>query len=101
MKRKILLSTILAALAATGAKAQVVNFHADHNGSWEAATVPLTPGLTGGLNNDAGSYYYQSYLELFAGQAAYVDPGNNIWNGFGKTGGYNFNIPIFYSAPPG
>jgi len=99
MKRKILLSTILAALAATGAKAQVVNFHDDHNGNWEAATVPLPPSLTGGLNNDAGSYYYQSYMELFAGQGAFVDPGNNIWNGFGKTGGYNFDIPIFYSGP--
>jgi hypothetical protein len=98
MKRKILLSTILAALAATGARAQVVNFHDDKNGNWNAITVPLLPSLTGGMD---GPTYYQSYLELFAGQAAYEDPGNNIWNGFGKTGGFLGQVPIFYSAPPG
>src|SRR5580658_711846 len=75
MKRKLLLSSaVIPALLASGAAAQVVNFHDSNNG------FPLTSavGLTGG-----------SYCELFAGQGAYSDPGNDIWNGFGFENGYN------------
>jgi hypothetical protein len=54
--------------------AQVVNFHDSHN----------TPSLVGFVGVTGGD----SYSELFAGQGAYSDPGNNIWNGFGATGAY-------------
>jgi hypothetical protein len=75
MKRKLLLSsTVLPVLLASGAMAQVVNFHdADNNAS-----------LTGFIGECCGD----SYNELFAGQGAYSDPGNDIWNGFGATGAY-------------
>jgi hypothetical protein len=68
MKRKLLLSSAaISALMASGAMAQVVNFHDACNND------PLQSPLI------AGGYYN----ELFAGQGAYADPGNNIWNGFG------------------
>ena len=69
MKRKLILgSAVLPALLASGAAAQVVNFH-------DAANNQLSfPGV--------------GYNELFAGQGAYSDPGNDIWNGFGFEDGY-------------
>src|SRR5580658_6446257 len=75
MKRKLLLSsTVIPALLASGAAAQVVNFHDSDN----------NPSLTGFIGECCGD----SYNELFAGQGAYADPGNNIWNGFGATDAY-------------
>ncbi|HEY3863349.1 MAG TPA: LamG-like jellyroll fold domain-containing protein [Verrucomicrobiae bacterium] len=70
MKRKLLLSSavIPAVLMASGAMGQVVNFHDSSNGQL------AFPGV--------------GYDELFAGQGAYSDPGNNIWNGFGFEAGY-------------
>jgi hypothetical protein len=59
--------------------AQVVNFHADDNNQLSF------PGV--------------GYDELFAGQGAYSDPGNDIWNGFGFTAGYGSTY--FYSGGPG
>jgi len=84
MKRKILLSSaVLSALLATGAMAQVVNFHDDNNG------FPI--------DIDAAPYN-----ELFAGQGAYSDPGNDIWNGFGFNPGYAYGqVGYFYSGAPG
>ncbi len=79
MKRKFLLSSaLIPALFATGAMAQVVNFHDDANGD------PVSPGV--GVTN-----YYN---ELFAGQGAYSDPGNDIWNGFGVYNG-SYQSTIF------
>jgi hypothetical protein len=81
MKRKILLSSaVLSALLASGAMAQVVNFHDANNG------YPI----------DFGGLFYN---ELFAGQGAYADPGNDIWNGFGFYLGYQ--AQYFYSGDPG
>jgi hypothetical protein len=69
MKRRLLFnSAAISALMACGASAQVVNFH-------DAA-------------NNALSFPGVGYSELYAGQGAYPDPGNNIWNGFGGYGGY-------------
>jgi hypothetical protein len=72
MKKKLLFSAaIVPALVATGAMGQVVNFQ-DGNNGFLSVTF--------------------SYAELFAGQGAYSDPNNNIWNGFGayiyNDGGY-------------
>jgi hypothetical protein len=79
MKRKLLLSSTLAsALLASGAMAQVVNFHDDNSGS-----DPI------------------SYDELFAGQGAYADPGNNIWNGFIFAHDNIYQSTWFYSGDPG
>jgi len=66
----------MSALLACGASAQVVNFHAANNG-----TISF-PGI--------------GYSELYAGQGAYPDPGNDIWNGFGMYGGYQSTD--FYSG---
>jgi hypothetical protein len=81
MKRKLLLSSaVVSAMLASGAMAQVVNFHDANNGfPIDIDTVP--------------------YNELFAGQGAYADPGNDIWNGFGTDAGYGFTD--FYSGGPG
>ncbi len=81
MKRKLFLgSTVACALLASGAMAQVVNFHDDNNGfPLDVDTAP--------------------YNELFAGQGAYADPGNNIWNGFGQSSIYGSFF--FYSGAPG
>jgi hypothetical protein len=72
MKRKILLSAVISALVASGASAQVVNFHDADN--WQAL-VPETG-------------YFYIYNELFAGQGAFSDPGDNIWNGYGHYGAF-------------
>jgi hypothetical protein len=77
MKRKLLLSSaIIPSLLATGAMAQVVNFH--------------------DASNDQLSFPGVGYNELFAGQGAYSDPGNDIWNGFGFDAGYKSTY--FYSG---
>jgi hypothetical protein len=79
MKRKLLLSSaVLPALLATGATAQVVNFHDANSGD-----TPI------------------SYDELFAGQGAYSDPGNDIWNGFGAWHNNMYGSTYFYSSDPG
>ncbi len=75
MKRKLFLSSaVIPTLLASGAMGQVVNFHASNNNSSLA-------GFVGTMGGD-------SYNELFAGQGAYADAGNNIWNGFGATDAY-------------
>ncbi|HTA31745.1 MAG TPA: immunoglobulin domain-containing protein, partial [Candidatus Cybelea sp.] len=80
MKRKLLLSSaVIPALLATGAMAQVVNFHDSANGQLSF------PGVF--------------YNELFAGQGAYSDPGNDIWNGFGFEAGYQSTY--YYSGALG
>jgi hypothetical protein len=77
MKRNLIInSAVMSALLACGASAQVVNFHDANNGA-----ISL-PGV--------------GYSELFAGQGAYPDPGNDIWNGFGSYGGYQSTD--FYSG---
>jgi len=85
MKRKLFLSSfVIPALLAPGAMAQVVNFHdSDNNGS--------NKGFIGLCCGDF-------YNELFAGQGAYSDPGNDIWNGFGATGGYGHGE--YYGGDP-
>jgi hypothetical protein len=84
MKRKLLLgSAVVSALLASGAMGQVVNFHDANNG------LPI-------------DIYAVNYNELFAGQGAYADPGNDIWNGFGFYPGYaNGGGGYFYSGDPG
>jgi len=80
MKRKTLIaSVILPVLAAAGAMGQVVNFHDASNGQL------AFPGV--------------GYNQLFNGQGAYSDPGNDIWNGFGFSAGYQSTY--FYSGSPG
>ena len=69
----------MSALLASGALGQVVNFH-------DAA-------------NDQLSFPGVGYEELFAGQGAYSDPGNDIWNGFGQYAGYGSTY--FYSGSSG
>jgi hypothetical protein len=66
MKRStvIKLLSFVGALAAPSAKAQVYNFH-------DAAN----------FQGNVGAGFYHA---LYVGQGAYSDPGNNIWNGFGK-----------------
>jgi hypothetical protein len=77
MKRKFLLRTaVVPVLMASGAMGQVVNFHDASNGQL------AFPGTF--------------YNELFAGQGAYADPGNDIWNGFGDYPGYQSTY--FYSS---
>jgi autotransporter-associated beta strand protein len=86
MKRKLLLSSaVIPAMLASGAMGQVVNFHDAYN------NFPLTSyaGITGP----------SSYCELFAGQGAYADPGNDVWNGFGYS--YGYQSTYFYSDSPG
>ncbi|HEV7927900.1 MAG TPA: LamG-like jellyroll fold domain-containing protein, partial [Verrucomicrobiae bacterium] len=79
MKRKLLLSSfVIPALLASGAMGQVVNFHDAENGQL------AFPGV--------------GYEELFVGQGAYSDPGNDIWNGFGFYHGYASTY--FYSGGP-
>src|SRR5260370_37005948 len=59
MKRSTLLKLLLFVGAAAGtAKGQVINFHNASQG-----TIP-------------------GYNQLYYGQGAYVDTGNNVWNGF-------------------
>ena len=83
MKRKLLLgSAVIPALLASGAMAQVVNFHDSNNNA----------SLTGFIGECCGD----SYNELFAGQGAYLDPGNEIWNGFGATDA--FGSGAYYSG---
>ena len=80
MKRKLYLSSaLIPALLATGAMGQVVNFH--------------------DASNNQLSFPNVGYDELFAGQGAYSDPGNDIWNGFGQYAG--FGSTYFYSGAPG
>jgi hypothetical protein len=82
MKRKLFLgSTLLPALLATGAMGQVVSFHDDDT---DQLSFPQ---------------FNVGYNELFAGQGAYADPGNDIWNGFGYEAG--FGSTYFYSGAPG
>jgi hypothetical protein len=81
MIRKLIFSSAaLSALLSSGAMAQVVNFHDANN------EFPLHIG---------GS----QYEELFAGQGAYADSGNDIWNGFGQYAGPG--EIWFYSGAPG
>ena len=61
--------------------AQVVNFHDAANDQLEF--------------NNGGNFYY----ELYAGQGAYADPGNDIWNSFGFYSGYGSTY--FYSGGVG
>jgi hypothetical protein len=78
MKRKFLLSSaVVPALLASGAMGQVVNFHDCNNGQLSF------PGV--------------GYSELFAGQGAYADPGNNIWNGFGQFGSAYQSTAVYSS----
>lgn len=80
MKRKILLSSaLIPALLGSAAMGQVVNFHDSSNGDVSFPSV--------------------GYDELFVGQGAYSDPGNDIWNGFGQTQGYGSTF--YYSGAPG
>ncbi|HEV7927593.1 MAG TPA: immunoglobulin domain-containing protein, partial [Verrucomicrobiae bacterium] len=81
MKRKLFLSSaMVSVMLASGASAQVVNFHDDNNAfPLDVDTAP--------------------YNELFAGQGAYADPGNDIWNGFGQSSVYG--TFWFYSGGPG
>jgi hypothetical protein len=86
MKRKLLYcSALIPAMLACGASAQVVNFHGDYN--YALYETPVVP---------AGYIYH----ELFAGQGAYPDPGNNIWNGF-NSHTIGFQSTYWYSGPAG
>jgi hypothetical protein len=78
MKRSTVLKLLSFAgvMAATGAKAQVYNFHAAAN-------------LQGNVN---GGFYHA----LYVGQGAYSDPGHNIWNGFGQYGAPGPSTEWFY-----
>jgi hypothetical protein len=87
MKRKLLLSSgLLPMLLASGAMGQVVNFMEVNNGS------PITPAA----NFNIGDYYN----ELYAGQGAYSDPGNNIWNGFANAN-FTYGSTYVYSGAQG
>jgi len=85
MKRKFLLGSALLPILVSGAMAQVVSFHDANN------NAPISP--TVGIGND--------YDELFAGQGAYSDPGNNIWNGYGDWNNSMYGSTYIYSASPG
>ncbi len=88
MKRKLLLSSaVIPTLLASGAMGQVINFHDVNNGQ------PVTPAA----NFNIGDYYE----ELFAGQGAYSDPGNNIWNGYFDEGAACYGSTYVYSGSPG
>ena len=67
MKRStvIKLLTFIGTLAGTAAQGQVINFH----------------------NANQGYSHYGGYNVLMYGQGVAFDPGNNVWNGFGKYGG--------------
>jgi hypothetical protein len=82
MKRKLFLnSTLASALLATGAMGQVVNFQ-------DQGTQPLkAPYCT-----------CTTYAELFAGQGAYADPGNDIWNGYGVWNAHLYGSGYIYGA---
>src|SRR5690349_6747254 len=58
MKRIIKIGGLFVLFASTAAQAQVINFH------------------------DAAQGQIPGYNQLFFGQGAYSDPGNNVWNGF-------------------
>jgi hypothetical protein len=52
------------------------------------ATAPAASAQTVNFHNaNQGYAYYLGYNRLMYGQGAAVDPGNNVWNGFGKYGG--------------
>jgi hypothetical protein len=52
------------------------------------ATAPAAPAQTVNFHNANQGYgYYSGYNRLMYGQGAAVDPGNNVWNGFGQYGG--------------
>src|SRR5580658_10855741 len=88
MKRKLLLSSaMIPAVLATGAMGQVINFVDGNTGQ------PVTPAA----NFNIGDYYE----ELFAGQGAYSDPGNNIWNGYFDVGAACYSSTYVYSGGPG
>jgi hypothetical protein len=57
-----------------------------------AATTPCaSAGVISFHNANQGYAYYGGYNTLMYGQGAAVDPGNNVWNGFGKyVGGYGY-----------
>ncbi len=87
MKRKLLFcSALIPGLLASQLKGQVVNFCDVNNGS------PVTPAA----NFNIGDYYN----ELYAGQGAYVDPGNNVWNGFSHVG-FTYGSTYIYSGAQG
>ena len=87
MKRKLLYcSALIPGLLASQVKGQVVNFCDVNNGS------PVTPAA----NFNIGNYYN----ELYAGQGAYIDPGNNVWNGFVHAG-FTYGSTYVYSGPVG
>src|ERR1700742_4905651 len=55
----------LSTAVAVGTRANVINFH----------------------DANQGYSHYGGYNVLMYGQGAAFDPGNNVWNGFGKYGG--------------
>jgi hypothetical protein len=63
MKRIIRIAGVLVAFVAPAAFAQVINFQ------------------------DASQGTISGYNQLYFGQGAYSDPGNNVWNGFSSGGG--------------
>jgi hypothetical protein len=76
MKRVIRIGGILVALTGAAAQAQVINFHDASQG-----TIP-------------------GYNQLYFGQGAYSDPGNNVWNGFSAAtyAGGGPGSTLFYGA---
>jgi hypothetical protein len=74
LRKAAMASVVGGALIATAspASAQTVNFH----------------------NANHGYAYYGGYNILMYGQGAASDPGNNVWNGFGKYG--NPGTTVFY-----
>jgi len=78
MKRSTVLKLLafLAAIAAPAARAQVINF--------QHSSVGTIPG----------------YNQLYFGQGAYADPGNNVWNGFsaGTYAGGGPGSTLFFGA---
>jgi hypothetical protein len=92
MKRGILFfSALLPALLAAGATRQAINFHDAHN---------LQFGYDSYIGDSGNVYYHYSYNVLFAGQGAYPDPGNNIWNGFGQYAFGEFYTGTSYNGLP-
>ncbi len=61
-----------------------------------SALVVTTPCASASVinfhNANQGYAFYGGYNRLMYGQGAAVDPGNNVWNGFGKYGG-GFGFP--------
>src|SRR5882672_8048740 len=81
MKRSTVIRLLasLGMLAGAAAHAQVINFHNASQG-----TIP-------------------GYNQLYFGQGAYSDPGNNVWNGFGAgiyAGGGPGSTLFFGSGNP-